>query len=97
MLDVIGDSVVAAPLINYSLPPLRARDFSPAFATELMAKDMGLICEAATRVSVPTDIADAVRRLYQATVDGGQGGDNLTAAIRQIEREIGLGEPELAP
>jgi 3-hydroxyisobutyrate dehydrogenase len=94
MLDVIGDSVVAAPLINYSLPPLKARDFSPAFATDLMIKDMGLICEAAARVGVPTEIADAVRRLYEATADGGQGADNLTAAIRQIERQIGLGEPE---
>ncbi len=94
MLDVIGDSVVAAPLINYSLPPLKARDFSPAFATDLMTKDMGLICEAAARVGVPTDIADAVRRLYEATADGGQGADNLTAAIRQIERQAGLGEPE---
>jgi hypothetical protein len=43
---------------------------------------------------VPTDIADAVRRLYFATVEGGQGADNLTAAIRQLERQVGLGEPD---
>ena len=94
MLDVIGDSVVASPLIKYSLPPLKARDFSPAFSTDLMTKDMGLICEAAAGVGVPTEIADAVRQLYLATVAGGQGADNLTAAIRQIERQVGLGEPE---
>ncbi len=94
MLNVIGDSVVASPLIKYSLPPLKARDFSPAFSTDLMTKDMGLICEAAAGVGVPTEIADAVRQLYLATVAGGQGADNLTAAIRQIERQVGLGEPE---
>lgn len=94
MLDVIGDSVVASPLIKYSLPPLKARDFSPAFSTDLMTKDMGLICEAAARVGVPAEIADAVRQLYLATVAGGQGADNLTAAIRHIERQVGLGEPE---
>lgn len=94
MLDVIGDSVVASPLIKYSLPPLKARDFSPAFSTDLMTKDMGLICEAAAGVGVPTEIADAVRQLYLATVAGGQGADNLTAAIRHIERQVGLGEPE---
>ncbi len=94
MLDVIGDSVVASPLIKYSLPPLKARDFSPAFSTDLMTKDMRLICEAAAGVGVPTEIADAVRQLYLATVAGGQGADNLTAAIRQIERQVGLGEPE---
>ena len=93
MLDVIGDSVVASPLIKYSLPPLKARDFSPAFSTDLMTKDMGLICEAAASVGVPTDIADAVRELYLATAAGGQGADNLTAAVRQIERQVGLGEP----
>lgn len=94
MLDVIGDSVVASPLIKYSLPPLKARDFSPAFSTDLMTKDMGLICEAAAGVGVPTEIADAVRQLYLATAAGGQGADNLTAAIRHIERQVGLGEPE---
>lgn len=94
MLDVIGDSVVASPIVKYSLPPLKARNFSPAFSTDLMNKDMGLICEAAANVGVPTDIGDAVRRLYIATAEGGQGADNLTAAIRQLERQIGLGEPE---
>ena len=94
MLDVIGDSVVASPIVKYSLPPLKARDFSPAFSTDLMTKDMGLICDAAARVGVPTAIADAVRDLYVATAAGGQGADNLTAAIRQIEREVGLGEPD---
>jgi 3-hydroxyisobutyrate dehydrogenase-like beta-hydroxyacid dehydrogenase len=94
MLDVISDSVVASPIVKYSLPPLKARDFSPAFSTDLMNKDMGLICEAAANVGVPTDIGDAVRRLYSATAEGGQGADNLTAAIRQLERQIGLGEPE---
>ena len=94
MLDVIGDSVVASPLVKYSLPPLKARDFSPAFSTDLMTKDMGLICAAAAQVGVPTAIADAVRDLYLATVAGGQGEDNLTAAVRQVERQVGLGEPE---
>lgn len=94
MLDVIGDSVVASPIVKYSLPPLKARNFSPAFSTDLMNKDMGLICEAAANVGVPTDIGDAVRRLFIATAEGGQGADNLTAAIRQMERQIGLGEPE---
>lgn len=94
MLDVIGDSVVASPIVKYSLPPLKERSFTPAFSTDLMTKDMHLICAAAERVGVPTDIADAVRRLYVATAEGGQGGDNLTAAIRQVERQIGLGEPD---
>ncbi len=94
MLDVIDESVVASPLVKYSLPPLKARDFSPAFSTDLMIKDMGLICEAAAGVGVPTEISDAVRRLYLATAAGGQGADNLTAAIRQLERQVGLGEPE---
>lgn len=94
MLDVIGDSVVASPIVKYSLPPLKARDFSPAFSTDLMTKDMGLICAAATGVGVPTEIADAVRLLYVATAEGGQGADNLTAAIRHLERQVGLGEPE---
>ena len=59
-----------------------------------MTKDMALICEAAAGVGVPTEIGDAVRRLFVATAESGQGSDNLTAAIRQIERQVGLGEPD---
>lgn len=94
MLDVIGDSVIAGPLVKYSLPPLKARRFAPAFSANLMTKDLGLICAAAARAGVPSDVAQAVRRLYEATVESGQGADNLTAVIRQIERQIGLGEPD---
>jgi 3-hydroxyisobutyrate dehydrogenase-like beta-hydroxyacid dehydrogenase len=32
MLDAIGQSVVASPLIGYKLEPLKKRDFSPAFS-----------------------------------------------------------------
>ena len=99
VLNLLAASTIAAlaeasPLIKYSLPPLKARDFSPAFSTDLMNKDMGLICAAAANVGVPTAIAGAVSELYGATAAGGQGADNLTAAIRQIERQVGLGEPE---
>jgi 3-hydroxyisobutyrate dehydrogenase-like beta-hydroxyacid dehydrogenase len=47
MLDVIGQSVVASPLVGYKLEPLKRRDFSPAFSGSQMLKDMDLVVKTA--------------------------------------------------
>ena len=93
MLDVMNESVIASPLLKYSIPPLKKRAFSPAFAAEQMNKDMGLIVKAAEDVDVPVSVALMVRDLYRSIVEDGHGSENLTIAVREIEKAAGLGEP----
>ena len=93
MLDVMNESVIASPLLKYSLPSLKERNFQPAFATNQMNKDMGLICDAADAIGAPSDISQIVRDIYMATIDSGHGLENLTAVVKEIERQAELGEP----
>jgi len=93
MLDVMNESVIASPLLKYSLPPLKERNFQPAFATNQMNKDMGLICDAANLIGAPSEISQIVRDIYIATISSGYGSDNLTAVVKEIESQAGLGEP----
>ena len=42
MVDIIGSSVVASPLVGYKVETLKQRDFSAAFPASMMAKDFDL-------------------------------------------------------
>lgn len=65
ILDVIGDSVVASPLVKYKLEPLRRRDFTPAATGALVLKDLELMIEAARHAGLELPLAAHVRELYR--------------------------------
>ena len=66
MLDVIGDSVVASPLVKYKLEPLRRRDFTPAATGALVLKDLELMLDAARHAGVELPLAAHMERLYRS-------------------------------
>jgi 3-hydroxyisobutyrate dehydrogenase-like beta-hydroxyacid dehydrogenase len=65
MLDVIGDSVVASPLVKYKLEPLRKRDFTPAATGALVLKDLDVMLEAARQAELELPLAAHVQALYR--------------------------------
>jgi 3-hydroxyisobutyrate dehydrogenase-like beta-hydroxyacid dehydrogenase len=69
MLDVIGDSVVASPLVKYKLEPLRRRDFTPAATSALVLKDLDLMVEAARQAGVQVPLAAQMQSLYRGIMD----------------------------
>lgn len=93
LLDVLGRSVVASPLIGYKLAPLRARDFSPAFTVAQMQKDMRLVAEAMAAAGIAAPLADEVARLFAAQAEAGLASRDFFAAVVDVERRSGLGEP----
>lgn len=71
MLDVIGQSAVASPLIGYKRDMVVSGDYAPAFTVEQMIKDFDLIMDTARTDHVPMMMAALVRQQYeQAFVDG---------------------------
>jgi len=77
MLDVIGDSVVASPLVKYKLEPLRRRDFTPAATGALVLKDLDLMIEAARHAGLELPLASHVRQLYRALEDSRLAGEDF--------------------
>lgn len=90
MLDVIGESVAASPYYKYNLDPLKARDFTPMFSAEQMLKDSRLISDAGAKAGVPMAFGDAMLRLFEETVAAGHGEDNLTVAMKILEKKSDL-------
>jgi len=71
MLDVIGQSAVASPLIGYKRDMVVSGDYAPAFTVEQMIKDLDLIMDTARADHVPMLMAALVRQQYeQAYADG---------------------------
>ena len=72
MLDAIGTSVVASPVVGYKLQPLKDRDLKPTFTVSQMSKDFDLAMMAGKSTGVPLPITSLVRqfmRMMQASRD----------------------------
>lgn len=93
ILELIGESAVASPLVKYKLDPLRRRDFSPAATSSLMAKDLELIVAAAKTAGVPVPLAEQVRETYAKRIADGFAEEDFFGIVKAVERAAGLGEP----
>jgi 3-hydroxyisobutyrate dehydrogenase-like beta-hydroxyacid dehydrogenase len=72
ILDVIGESAVASPLVKYKLDPLKRRDFTPAATNALVKKDLDLIVAAAKAAGVPVPLAEHMHSVYREVLAAGR-------------------------
>ena len=77
MLDVIGDSVVASPLVKYKLEPLRRLDFTPAATGALVLKDIDLMIEAARHAGLELPLAAHMQSLYRGLEESRLAGEDF--------------------
>jgi len=92
ILDLLGESVVASPLVKYKLDPLRRRDFTPTATGALLTKDLDLIVEAARQAGVPAPLASHMQAVYRA-MEPALAAEDFISVVKLTERAAGLGEP----
>jgi 3-hydroxyisobutyrate dehydrogenase len=66
MLEVMGASVIASPLVQYKLEAIKARNFAPAFSAAQMRKDMGLVTAAGESTGAHMPIAGIVLDYFRS-------------------------------
>jgi len=66
------------------------RTFDYGFATGLMVKDVRLYLDEARTLGVPVEIAEAVARLWEATLNDEGADSDFTSVIKPIERAAGI-------
>ena len=96
MLDLLGESVVASPLVKYKLDPLRRRDFTPTATGALLVKDLSLIVEAARQAGVPAPLASHMLSVYRG-MDSALAAEDFISVVKLTEHAAGLGEPPSKP
>jgi 3-hydroxyisobutyrate dehydrogenase-like beta-hydroxyacid dehydrogenase len=99
MLEVIGESAVASPLIAYKRDMLSRRDFSPAFSVTQMIKDFDLVLDAARSEHVPVYLIALIRQQYEAAYAQGRGDEDFFVLMEQYEALAGFAAtaPTAAP
>lgn len=71
MMEVIGESAVASPLLKYKTATVVADDFDPAFTVVQMIKDFTLISDAARAKGVPLLTTGLILEQYRAAANAG--------------------------
>jgi len=91
MIEAIGGSAAASPLIGYKAEMMKQRDWTVMASVDLIAKDLDLALDwgRARRVPMPfTALAQQVNSAYQAS---GDGADDFFSVITWPERLAGTG------
>lgn len=92
MLDVIGASAVASPLVGYKLAMLRSADYTAAFEARMMAKDFDLALAAAHGSAVPLPLTALVREGWSAMSARGDGDADFFKYVELAAAQAGLGQ-----
>jgi 3-hydroxyisobutyrate dehydrogenase-like beta-hydroxyacid dehydrogenase len=83
IMDVVAESAIASPLIQYKRNAITSGDYQAAFSASQMLKDFDLIEQAALATSSDMPLISSVRALYRDAVARGLGDRDffvLTAA-----------------
>jgi len=94
VLDVMGESAIASPLVGYKLEPMRQRDFSPTFSARQMAKDFDLLLGAARQTDTPLSLAALVRQMWSSMIASGSGDEDFLAYVKTMETLSGMPREE---
>ena len=90
MIEIIKNSAVGSPVINYKEQMLKDRDFEPAFSAKQMAKDFDLILEAGRSGNIPLSIAAQTRQSWSSMIATGRGEKDYFGYIELLEEMSGL-------
>jgi 3-hydroxyisobutyrate dehydrogenase-like beta-hydroxyacid dehydrogenase len=85
ILDVMGESAIASPLIGYKLEAMRQRDFSATFSAKQMAKDFDLLLAAARGTNTPLPLAAFVSQVWSSMIANGAGEEDFLAYVKTME------------
>lgn len=90
MIDIVSNSVVASPLINYKAQALKDRNFTPAFTAAQMAKDFDIALDAARGMDMPMPTTSMMRQNLAAMKANGDGELDFFAYVTLLEQLAGL-------
>ncbi len=90
MIEIIKNSAVGSPVVNYKEQTLKNRDYSPAFTAKQMAKDFDLMLEAGRAGNVPLTMTAMTRQNWSAMIATGRGDQDFFGYVDLLEELAGL-------
>jgi len=95
LLEVIEHSAVGSPFVSYKAGPLIAGDFSPTFATSMLAKDVALVLDFGKQTGASLPVSERLEELVHEAVDGGYAELDMMALYLRLRELSGLERVEV--
>jgi 3-hydroxyisobutyrate dehydrogenase-like beta-hydroxyacid dehydrogenase len=90
MMDVICQSAVASPLLQYKRDTIVKGAYEPAFTVSQIMKDLDIIAKVSRRDHCPMPLAAQIRQQYEAAFANGCGDLDFFVLAREAARIAGL-------
>jgi 3-hydroxyisobutyrate dehydrogenase-like beta-hydroxyacid dehydrogenase len=90
MMDVIGQSAVASPLLQYKRDLVVNGAYAPTFTVSQMMKDLDIISEVSRHDHCPMPLVSQLRQQYEAAFVNGCGDLDFFVLVREAARIAGL-------
>jgi 3-hydroxyisobutyrate dehydrogenase/2-hydroxy-3-oxopropionate reductase len=90
LFSLINASMVKSGVVEYKMPFVEKRDFSPNFPLRLMYKDIRLMLDAARETGVELPGLECVRHIYEESRIAGQADLDYAATLTVLEKKAGL-------
>jgi L-threonate 2-dehydrogenase len=96
LYDVICNSAGMSWMFQNRVPHILAGDYAPLSAVNIFIKDLGIVLDAARKLSFPLPLAATAHQLYLATAAAGHGAEDDSAVIKFYAELAGIELPRPA-
>jgi 3-hydroxyisobutyrate dehydrogenase len=96
LYDVICNSAGMSWMFQNRVPHILDGDYTPLSAVNIFVKDLGIVLDAARKLSFPLPLAAAAHQLYLATAAAGHGAEDDSAVIKFYAELAGIELPKAA-
>ena len=90
MMDVICESAVASPLLQYKRDTVVGDDYEPAFTVKQIMKDLDMISDVSRKDHCPMPLVAQIRQQYEAAFANGCGDLDFFVLTREVARIAGV-------
>lgn len=91
MIEVLNNSALASPLLNYKAPLLREREYdTPQSTVDVAAKDIDLALAAGKHLNIPLPVTALVREFYRVMQARSEGGLDFIGVVTLFESLAGI-------
>jgi 3-hydroxyisobutyrate dehydrogenase len=96
LYEVICNSAGMSWMFQNRVPHILEGDYTPLSSVNIFVKDLGIVLDAARKLSFPLPLAAAAHQLYLATAAAGHGAEDDAAVIKFYAELAGLDLPAKA-
>jgi 3-hydroxyisobutyrate dehydrogenase len=94
LYEVICNSAGMSWMFQNRVPHILDGDYTPLSAVNIFIKDLGIVLDAARKLSFPLPLASAAHQLYLATAAAGHGAEDDSAVIKFYAELAGIELPK---